>query len=41
MIQIAAAQKTLYIETAKGLKGSERRIFMASVVQGLGRGGQR
>lgn len=41
MIEISAAQKTRYIETAQGLKGSERRIFMANVVQGLGRGGQR
>jgi hypothetical protein len=41
MIEITAEQQTLYIETAKGLIGSERRIFMAGVVQGLGRGGQR
>src|SRR4051812_20471919 len=41
MIEITAEQKTCYIETAKRLKGSERRIFMAGVVQALGRGGQR
>jgi hypothetical protein len=33
--------KTLFIETAKVLKGSERRIFMARVVRTLGKGGQR
>ena len=33
--------KTLFIETAKILKGSERRIFMARVVKTLGQGGQR
>ena len=31
---------TTYVETAKVLKGSERRIFMARIVQALGRGGQ-
>ncbi len=41
MIEISAAQQTLYIETAQGLKGRERRIFMAGVVQALGHGGQR
>ena len=33
--------KTLFIETAKILKGSERRIFMARAVKTLGKGGQR
>lgn len=41
MSQITPEQKALYIKTAQLLKGSERRIFMASVVQALGRGGQR
>lgn len=41
MIEISAAQQTHYRETAQRLKGSERRIFMAGVVQALGRGGQR
>lgn len=29
-----------YIETAKTLKGSDRRVFMARIVKSLGRGGQ-
>jgi hypothetical protein len=33
--------KSIFIETAKALKGSDRRIFMARVVRALGRGGQR
>ena len=33
--------RTLFIETAKVLKSSERRIFMARVVKMLGEGGQR
>jgi hypothetical protein len=32
--------KTLFIETANILKGSDRRIFMAQVVKSLGKGGQ-
>jgi hypothetical protein len=32
--------KTLFIKTAKILKGSDRRIFMAQVVKSLGKGGQ-
>jgi hypothetical protein len=32
--------KTIYIETARALKGSERRVFMARVVKELGWGGQ-
>lgn len=31
----------LYAHTAKDLKGSDRRIFMARVVKSLGKGGQR
>ena len=38
---VSEAEKTTYIETAKVLKGSDRRMFMARVVQNLGRGGQR
>jgi hypothetical protein len=33
--------KTLFIETAKVLKSSDRRIFMARAVKTLGEGGQR
>lgn len=33
--------KEIFMETAKTLKGSERRLFMAQVVKGLGQGGQR
>jgi hypothetical protein len=33
--------KQVYMETAKALKGSERRLFMARVVKSLGQGGQR
>jgi hypothetical protein len=33
--------KEIFRETAKTLKGSERRLFMAQVVKGLGQGGQR
>ena len=33
--------KSLFIQTAKTLKGSERRLFMARTVQELGQGGQR
>ena len=29
------------IDTAKGLKGSQRRLFMAKTVKAMGRGGQR
>jgi hypothetical protein len=32
--------KKTYIETARVLKGSERRMFMARIVKALGRGGQ-
>jgi hypothetical protein len=40
-IEISEDQKRLYQETAQALKGHERRVFMARVVQSLGRGGQR
>ena len=33
--------KSLFIETAKSLKGSARRLFMARTVRELGAGGQR
>ncbi len=33
--------KALFIDTAKTLKGSARRIFMARTVKELGPGGQR
>ena len=33
--------KEIFIETAKTLKGSDRRLFMAKVVKALGKGGQR
>lgn len=33
--------KSLFIETAKSLKGSARRLFLARTVQELGPGGQR
>ena len=32
--------KATYIETAKALKGSERRVFKARIVRSLGYGGQ-
>jgi len=40
MIEITAEVKETYVETAKVLKGGERRIFMARIVKTLGRGGQ-
>ena len=40
MIEISAERKETYIETAKVLKGSERRIFMARIVKAFGPGGQ-
>jgi len=38
-IALTEVLKTLYKNTAKKLKGSDRRQFMAEVVQGLGAGG--
>ena len=33
-------ERQAYIEAAKALKGSDRRMFMARIVKSLGRGGQ-
>lgn len=38
-MELSEAQRQVYIETAKVLKGSERRLFMARVAKALG--GQR
>ena len=40
MKEITKAEEELYKETAKILKGSDRRVFMARVVKTLGYGGQ-
>jgi len=40
MREITKAEEELYKETAKILKGTERRVFMARVVKTLGHGGQ-
>lgn len=40
-MELTNALKATYIETAKVLKGSKRRLFMARIVKSLGRGGQR
>lgn len=40
MNELTSEMKETYIETAKVLKGDERRIFMARVVKSLGKGGQ-
>ena len=40
-MELTAELKTIFIETAKTLKGSDRRVFMAQVVKMLGEGGQR
>src|SRR5262249_62248024 len=39
-MELTDSLKTLLIETAKSLKGSARRVFMARTVQELGPGGQ-
>ena len=39
--ELSAEMAQIYIDTADQLKGERRRIFMAQVVTGLGRGGQR
>ena len=39
-MQISEAEKEMYIETAKQLKGQARRLYLARVVKALGRGGQ-
>ena len=40
-MELSASLKALFIDTAKTLKGSARRVFMARTVQELGSGGQR
>ncbi|AFZ10978.1 Rhodopirellula transposase family protein (plasmid) [Oscillatoria nigro-viridis PCC 7112] len=40
IMKLTEHAKSLYIETAKKLKGTDRRQFMASVVKDLGIGGQ-
>jgi hypothetical protein len=40
-MELTESLKSLFIETAKTLKGSQRRLFMARTVQELGTGGQR
>jgi hypothetical protein len=40
MKEITKAEQALYKETAKILKGTDRRVFMARVVKALGYGGQ-
>lgn len=40
MMKLTEHAKALYIKTAKKLKGTDRRQFMASIVEGLGIGGQ-
>lgn len=39
-MELTDSLKTLLIETAKSLKGSDRRLFMARTVKELGPGGQ-
>ena len=39
-MELTDSLKTLLIETAKSLKGSARRLFMARTVRELGQGGQ-
>jgi hypothetical protein len=40
-MELSESLKTLFTETAKSLKSSARRLFMARTVQELGPGGQR
>jgi hypothetical protein len=40
-MELTDALKTVFIDTAQSLTGSARRLFMARVVEQLGRGGQR
>ena len=40
-MELTDSLKSLFIETAKSLKGSARRLFMARTVKELGPGGQR
>jgi len=41
VIELTDSTKTLFRETAKQLKGSERRRYIAQTVKELGKGGQR
>src|SRR5919205_1386117 len=41
LMDLSDSLKALFIETAKTLKGSARRVFMARTVKELGLGGQR
>src|SRR5919205_4285224 len=41
LMDLSDSLKSLFIETAKTLKGSARRLFMARTVKELGPGGQR
>ena len=40
-MELTESLKSLFIQTAQTLKGSDRRLFMARTVQELGQGGQR
>jgi hypothetical protein len=40
-MELVEEVKELLVETAKSLKGSARRLFMARTVHALGEGGQR
>ena len=40
-MELTNTLKQIFIETAKTLKGSDRRLFMAKVVKAMGKGGQR
>ena len=40
-MELTDSLKALFIDTAKVLKGSSRRLFMARTVKALGPGGQR
>lgn len=40
-MELTKTLKGIFKETAKALKGSERRLFMARIVKALGKGGQR
>jgi hypothetical protein len=40
-MELTKSRKTWLIETAKALRGNERRVFMARTVRELGSGGQR
>jgi len=38
-LELTETLKTIFVETAKTLKGAARRLFMARIVQSMGRGG--